>query len=110
MPTSMPSGLRNSHHPRQSAENERPVSGDETARGATAASDLRSKLAVIGNRLHVLAHVKSFAVFLLFTCASLHAAPLAVDVCVYGGTSGGVIAAVEAARLGKKVVLIEPSR
>lgn len=29
------------------------------------------------------------------------------DVCVYGGTSGGVIAAVEAARLGKKVVLIE---
>src|SRR6266404_3772687 len=32
------------------------------------------------------------------------------DVCVYGGTSGGVIAAVEAARLGKKVVLIEPGR
>jgi hypothetical protein len=24
------------------------------------------------------------------------------DVCIYGGTSGGVIAAVEAARLGKK--------
>jgi hypothetical protein len=32
------------------------------------------------------------------------------DVCVYGGTSGGVIAAVEAARLGKKVVLIEPGK
>jgi glycine/D-amino acid oxidase-like deaminating enzyme len=32
------------------------------------------------------------------------------DVCVYGGTSGGVMAAVEAARLGKKVVLIEPGR
>src|SRR5262249_54561423 len=31
-------------------------------------------------------------------------------VCVYGGTSGGVIAAVEAARLGKKVVLVEPGR
>src|SRR3569833_522303 len=29
-----------------------------------------------------------------------------VDVCVYGGTSGGVIAAVEAARLGKRVALI----
>jgi hypothetical protein len=28
------------------------------------------------------------------------------DVCVYGGTSGGVIAAVAAARLGKKVALI----
>ncbi|MCB1092772.1 MAG: FAD-dependent oxidoreductase, partial [Verrucomicrobiae bacterium] len=30
------------------------------------------------------------------------------DVCVYGGTSGGVSAAVQAARLGKRVVLIEP--
>ena len=33
-----------------------------------------------------------------------------VDVCVYGGTSGGVIAAVEAARLGKRTVLIEPGK
>lgn len=32
------------------------------------------------------------------------------DVVVYGGTSGGVIAAVEAARLGKKVILIEPGK
>src|SRR5438552_13630975 len=32
------------------------------------------------------------------------------DVCVYGGTSGGVVAAVAAARLGKKVVLVEPGR
>ena len=31
------------------------------------------------------------------------------DVCIYGGTSGGVIAAVTAARLGKKVMLIEPA-
>src|SRR5258705_12925757 len=30
------------------------------------------------------------------------------DVIVYGGTSGGVIAAVEVARSGKQVVLIEP--
>lgn len=30
------------------------------------------------------------------------------DVCVYGGTSGGVTAAVQAARMGKKVVLVEP--
>ncbi|QDT04310.1 FAD dependent oxidoreductase [Rubripirellula lacrimiformis] len=30
------------------------------------------------------------------------------DVCVYGGTSGGVIAAVQAARMGKRVVLVEP--
>ncbi|VAW24585.1 Probable xanthan lyase [hydrothermal vent metagenome] len=30
-----------------------------------------------------------------------------VDICVYGGTSGGVTAAVQAARMGKKVALLE---
>ncbi|HVA48851.1 MAG TPA: FAD-dependent oxidoreductase [Pirellulales bacterium] len=34
----------------------------------------------------------------------------AFDVAVYGGTSGGVAAAVQAARMGKKVVLIEPGK
>jgi N-acetylneuraminic acid mutarotase/flavin-dependent dehydrogenase len=32
------------------------------------------------------------------------------DVCVYGGSSGGVVAAVQAARMGKRVVLVEPRR
>ncbi|MBU0640540.1 MAG: FAD-dependent oxidoreductase [Planctomycetes bacterium] len=32
------------------------------------------------------------------------------EIVVYGGTSGGVVAAVKAARLGKSVVLIEPGR
>src|SRR5436190_16369322 len=32
------------------------------------------------------------------------------DVCVYGGTSAGVTAAVAAARLGRRVVLVEPGR
>jgi len=32
------------------------------------------------------------------------------DIVVYGGTSGGVMAAVQAARMGKSVVLIEPGR
>jgi len=32
------------------------------------------------------------------------------DVCVYGGSSGGVIAAVQAARMGKRVALVEPGR
>jgi len=32
------------------------------------------------------------------------------DIVVYGGTSGGVIAAVQASRMGKSVVLIEPTR
>lgn len=33
-----------------------------------------------------------------------------VDICVYGGTSGGVVAAVKAARLGKRAILIEPGQ
>jgi hypothetical protein len=49
--------------------------------------------------------------------ATLLLAPLAVaaadtiveaDVCVYGGTSGGVVAAVQAARMGKRAVIVEP--
>jgi hypothetical protein len=33
-----------------------------------------------------------------------------VDVCVYGGTAGGVAAAVQVTRMGKSAILIEPSR
>ncbi len=32
------------------------------------------------------------------------------DLCIYGGTSGGVAAAVQARRMGRTVVLIEPTR
>ena len=32
------------------------------------------------------------------------------DVCVFGGTSGGVAAAVQASRMGKKVILAEPGK
>lgn len=35
---------------------------------------------------------------------------LRADVCVYGATAGGVVAAVKAARLGKRVVLLQPGR
>jgi NADPH-dependent 2,4-dienoyl-CoA reductase/sulfur reductase-like enzyme len=34
---------------------------------------------------------------------------LEVDVCVYGGTSAGVIAAYTAQKLGKNTLLIEPA-
>ncbi len=37
-------------------------------------------------------------------------AGIEADVCVYGGSSGGVVAAVQAARMGKRVVLLEPGR
>jgi len=32
------------------------------------------------------------------------------DICIYGGTAGGVAAAVQAARMGKKAVIAEPGR
>ena len=45
--------------------------------------------------------------FLLLSVTSLLAVEeIATDICVYGGTSGGVIAAVQAARMGKSVALI----
>lgn len=41
---------------------------------------------------------------------SIHAAEVSRDVVIYGGTSAGVIAAVEAARLGKSVILVGPDQ
>ena len=46
----------------------------------------------------------------LCACTPLSAATLEADVCVYGGTSGGVVAAVQAARMGKSVILLEPGQ
>ena len=46
--------------------------------------------------------------FLLLLAISLRAAePVDVDVCVYGATSGGIAAAIQAARMQKTVVLLE---
>ena len=49
-------------------------------------------------------------VFVLCCVAGGVDADRAVDVVVYGGTSGGVAAAVQAARMHRSVMLIEPSR
>ncbi|MDR1370435.1 MAG: FAD-dependent oxidoreductase [Dysgonamonadaceae bacterium] len=43
------------------------------------------------------------------SCNSRNSA-VSVDICIYGGTSAGVIAAYTAAKSGKKVILIEPGR
>ncbi|HEX2629900.1 MAG TPA: FAD-dependent oxidoreductase [Chitinophagaceae bacterium] len=45
----------------------------------------------------------------LFTTMTIHSQKV-YDVCVYGGTSGGVIAAYTAKKMGKSVVLLEPGR
>ncbi|MBI1348842.1 FAD-dependent oxidoreductase [bacterium] len=60
--------------------------------------------------------MRNLLVVLLFGIVSLprdgFASPdvCEADVCVYGGTSGGVMAAVQAARMGQRVVLVEPGR
>lgn len=53
----------------------------------------------------------SFFPFLLpLASPSARGAEHEADVCVYGGTSGGVVAAVQAARMGKAVILADPGR
>ncbi len=47
----------------------------------------------------------------VFCSRQLHAAqPQTADIVIYGGTSGGVTAAIQAARMGKSAILIEPSQ
>lgn len=57
-------------------------------------------------------HVKkklTVFIFLLVTF-SFTRKPTEYDICIYGGTSAGVIAAYTAAKMGKKVILVEPGR
>ncbi|GAB3490329.1 FAD-dependent oxidoreductase [Spirosoma knui] len=51
-----------------------------------------------------------FALLLLSPILGFAQQPLNVDICVYGGTSAGVMAAYSAKKAGKTVVLIEPGR
>ncbi|GAB3712437.1 FAD-dependent oxidoreductase [Spirosoma flavus] len=51
-----------------------------------------------------------YVLFLLCFPVLLYSQPLSVDVCIYGGTSAGVIAAYSAKKSGKTVVLIEPGQ
>ncbi|MDX1946550.1 MAG: FAD-dependent oxidoreductase [Pirellulaceae bacterium] len=54
----------------------------------------------------------SVALLVCLTLAPIHAAdaPAEYDVVVYGGTSGGVIAAVQAKKMGKSVVVVGPDK
>src|SRR4051812_18781157 len=54
--------------------------------------------------------VAGFVVLLTLLAAPVRAADREDDLLVYGGTSGGVTAAVQAARMGKRVVLVEPTK
>src|SRR5262245_54827756 len=50
------------------------------------------------------------AALFLVAVNSVAAEVIEADVCVLGGTSGGVVAAVQAARQGKRAVLLEPGQ
>ncbi|HEX4130019.1 MAG TPA: FAD-dependent oxidoreductase [Pirellulales bacterium] len=52
----------------------------------------------------------ALAVVVAFSHASLVNAVETYDVLVYGGTAGGATAAVQAAQMGKRVLLVEPGR
>ena len=45
-----------------------------------------------------------------FLSVSFQSKPTTYDLCIYGGTSAGVIAAYTAAKMGKRVILIEPGK
>ncbi len=50
----------------------------------------------------------ALAAFLIISCKN-NISTSEYDLVVYGGTSGGIAAAIQAKRMGKKVILIEPS-
>ena len=47
------------------------------------------------------------AAFLVAVAPAAHADLITTDIMIYGGTSAGVTAAVQAAKLGKRVALVE---
>ncbi len=51
--------------------------------------------------------MKALYTFLVFSSLA-RAEIIQTDLCIYGGTSGGVVAAVQAARMGRNVVIAEP--
>jgi len=48
--------------------------------------------------------------FSRFSSPLAHAAVIDADICIYGGTSAGVAAAIQATRMGKKAVVVEPGK
>lgn len=55
--------------------------------------------------------MKFIPIALALGLSPLAAAPMhEADLCIYGGTSGGVAAAVQAARMGKSVIIAEPGK
>jgi FAD dependent oxidoreductase len=56
--------------------------------------------------------LRCFMLILLtaFVASTMRAEIIDTDVCVFGGTSGGIAAAVQVSRMGKRVVIAEPGK
>ena len=56
--------------------------------------------------------LRCFLVILLtvLVAPAMRAEIIEVDVCVFGGTSGGIAAAVQVSRMGRRVVIAEPGK
>lgn len=68
-----------------------------------------SDLTKSANMAHKFIRMLSLGLCLMAT--TLQGAPvIESDICIYGGTAGGVVAAVQATRLGKSVVIVCPDR
>jgi hypothetical protein len=73
----------------------------------------RSESSSFGFRTSLFLRHSDFVIRISFVlwCASALRAPateiIETDLCIYGGTAGGIAAAVQAARMGKSVVLLE---
>ena len=48
--------------------------------------------------------------FLFFSCSQKNEKEETYDLVIYGGTSAGVVAAVQAVKMGKSVIIIEPGK
>ena len=55
--------------------------------------------------------MKTLLLLLAFALtARVHAEIIEADICVFGGSSAGIVAAIQAKKLGKSVVLVEPGK
>jgi hypothetical protein len=61
----------------------------------------------MGSILYMIQRVIRSCCAMLMSFGICHAETIETDICVYGGTAGGVAAAVQAARSGKRAVLLE---
>lgn len=55
-------------------------------------------------------HPKLVSMLLISHAAALWGEVIQADICIYGGTSAGVAAALQAARMGQQAVIVEPGK